>query len=169
MTAVNYQLNQRAYYNGEEVTLKSYDQFSGKCTIVIDGEIKIVDKNDLFGRNAQIETALNTNVEVAKSNLEKLKENFNFHCNLFDIALAGVKEKRKEIDFFQREYGTNIDNMSSEQRNKYMTLLAERSDFSSMKNRALGDVLNGSNQVGNAARYLQTQLSQVSIYNAMMG
>ena len=59
--------------------------------------------------------------------------------------------------------------MSSEQRNKYMTLLAERSDFSSMKNRALGDVLNGSNQVGNAARYLQTQLNQVSIYNAMMG
>ena len=42
MTPVTNNLNQRAYYDGREVTVKTYDKFTGKCTIVIDGETKVV-------------------------------------------------------------------------------------------------------------------------------
>lgn len=168
MTTVNYQLNQRAYYNGQEVTLKSYDKLSGKCTIVIDGELKVVDWNDIFGINnkkEELSKDYSTKLAKATERLNYLKEQASLWGNIFDFNLGGVRQNRGERISFVREYGNDLNNMNAEQQEQYKALLNQGSEYSGNKNYALGMQLSYTHQVVSAANAKRDILNQISIFN----
>ena len=171
MAPITNNLNQRAYYDGREVTVKTYDKFTGKCTIVIDGETKIVDWNDLFGINdkkQEFADYYTEKLDKVTEQLNKAKENASFWGQVFDFNLAGVKSNRKDRMSFVREYGKDLSAMSAEQQEEYKALLAKGSDYSSAKNTALGRQLSYTNEVISIAGQKQNLLNQVSLFNAML-
>lgn len=172
MTPVTNNLNQRAYYDGREVTVKTYDKFTGKCTIVIDGETKVVDWNDLFGVNDKKEELAEyytKKLDKVTEQLNKAKENASFWGQVFDFNIAGVRANRKERMSFVKEYGKDLSSMSAEHQEEYKALLAQGSDYSSAKNTALGRQLSYTHQVIDIAGQKHDLLNQVSLFNAIMG
>lgn len=172
MTTVNYQLNQRAYYNGQEVTLKSYDKTTGKCVIVIDGETKIVDWNDIFGiNNKKEEIAQNNTSRLNKisEQMQKAQEKARYWGAVFDFNLGGVRQNRSERLSFQRQFGKDIKNMDSQQQEQYKQILNQGYEYSSEKNYALGMQLSYSHQVASIATQKQNLLNEISIFNATLG
>ena len=172
MTTINYQLNQRAYYNGQEVTLKSYDKTTGKCVIVIDGESKIVDWDDIFGiNNKKEEIAQNNTSRLNKisEQMQKAQEKARFWGGVFDRNLERVGENRTTRLMFQRQYGKDINNMDSPQQEQYKQILAQGYEYSSNKNSALGMQLLYSHQVASIANQKHNLLNEISIFNATLG
>lgn len=172
MAPVTNNLNQRAYYNGQLVTVKNYDKLTNKCTIEINGETKVVDWNDIFGMNAkkqEISDYYSAKLDKATEQLNEAKENAGFWAKVFDFNLAGVKSNRKERMSFVRENGKDMAAMSVEQQEEYKALLAKGSDYSSAKNYALGRQLSYTNEVISLAGSKQNLLNQVSLFNAIQG
>ena len=158
-------IGQRIFHKGDQGTLKSIDSSSNKCTILVDGKLQVVDMNDLFNRNKDLEKQefYTSRVEIAKENLANKKGIYGDCCDLFDVLLNKLKTKRREIGDFCSKYG-RPNEMNAEQFAILKQKRRECSDISAAKNSALASVLSGCNSVINAAEDLKTAQTNAYLY-----
>lgn len=148
---ITFKYGETVNYQGNEAKVVSHNTSGDYLRIETeDGKIIVVNKNDLFGINSNLETSIASRVSYYDEQIEKNKNFINLCQQIWNDAKEGIKTIKEKMRSFLASlditHAYQIQNAA--QKKEYKSMSAECSDLRGIQIRSSADILHTANKTG---------------------
>lgn len=147
MATINFSTGEHVNYRGDDAVVLGNRFASHTLTLRLEnGQIVVVDKNDLFGMNKSLKSVsddIQRRVDNLNEDIEQGTQKIKYNQKLWYAAVESIRNCRREMNSMLKTLGVKSEKEITDvnDRKKYEELADNKSSETTIRNRASSDVI----------------------------